>query len=83
MAAMVRAAGGNEIHVHLLAENDGDADATVTDLKKALSPAAVSRPAQTHAAHGARRQIGPAACKHAPEPRSFKQRDLFSAGPGS
>ncbi|MGI9483920.1 MAG: hypothetical protein ACR2OR_16345 [Hyphomicrobiales bacterium] len=42
-AAMAREAGASEIHVHLLAEDDGAADATVADLKAAFAPAVVMR----------------------------------------
>ncbi|MGI9371452.1 MAG: hypothetical protein ACR2OJ_03070 [Hyphomicrobiales bacterium] len=37
--SLARKAGANEIHVHLLAEDDSNAERTVRDLKKALAPA--------------------------------------------
>ena len=43
IAAMAREAGATEVHVHLLAEDDSAADATVADLKAAIAPAAVMR----------------------------------------
>lgn len=37
--SLARTAGANEIHVHLLAEDDENAERTVRDLKEALAPA--------------------------------------------
>jgi hypothetical protein len=72
-ASLLRQAGGDEIHVHLLAETEEQAEAAVCDLKAALAPAVRLR--QPDAPH-ARRQR-PSARSYAGPQQSCEQIDMF------
>lgn len=48
---LIKATGGTEVHVHLLAENDRDAEDVVCDLKPALDGVVRLRPVETQRPH--------------------------------
>ena len=73
-AALARNAGADEIHVHLLAESDDEAEAVICDLKAAIAPAVRLREACLPVRP---RRVHPAALPGVCQPNSSEQIDLF------